>query len=71
MWTIGLTQSGNELGLSEQEASQFTAQEMRAKTEPIAARYRDSGAHYVAAGIWEVLPLIGNINERLASGEKP
>ena len=71
MWTIGLTQSGNELGLSEQEVSRLTPQEIQSKAAPIAARYRDAGAHYVAAGIWEVLPLIEDINVRLARGEKP
>jgi phosphonoacetaldehyde hydrolase len=71
MWAIGLTQSGNELGLSQKEASRLTAQEMQARTDPIARRYRDAGAHYVAAGIWEVLPLIENINARLVKGEKP
>jgi phosphonoacetaldehyde hydrolase len=71
MWTIGLTQSGNELGISEQEVSQLSAQEMQVKTDEIANRYRDAGAHFVAAGIWEVLPVIENINACLARGEKP
>jgi phosphonoacetaldehyde hydrolase len=71
MWTIGLTQSGNELGISKQEASQLSAPELKARTDPIADRYRDAGAHFVAAGIWEVLPVIENINARLARGEKP
>jgi phosphonoacetaldehyde hydrolase len=71
MWTVGLTQSGNELGISEQEASQLSARELMAKTDLIADRYRDAGAHYVAAGIWEVLPVIDHINDRLARGEKP
>jgi phosphonoacetaldehyde hydrolase len=71
MWTVGLTQSGNELGLSEQEVSRLKPQEIQSKTAPIAARYQDVGAHYVAAGIWEVLPLIEDINVRLARGEKP
>jgi phosphonoacetaldehyde hydrolase len=71
VWTIGLTQSGNELGISEQEASQLSAPELKAKTDPIADRYRDAGAHFVAAGIWEVLPVIEAINARLARGEKP
>ena len=71
MWTIGLTQSGNELGLSEQEAAQLTRQELKAKTDPIADRYQDAGAHFVAAGIWDVLPVIEDINVRLARGEKP
>jgi phosphonoacetaldehyde hydrolase len=70
MWTIGLTQSGNELGISEQEASQLSEQEMKAKTDSIADRYRDAGAHFVAAGIWEVLPVIEKINTFLARGEK-
>jgi phosphonoacetaldehyde hydrolase len=71
MWTVGLTQSGNELGISGQEASQLSAQELKAKTDLIADRYRDAGAHYVAAGIWEVLPVIELINVCLARGEKP
>ena len=71
MWTIGLTQSGNELGLSEQEAAQLTRQELKAKADPIADRYQDAGAHFVAAGIWDVLPVIEDINVRLARGEKP
>jgi phosphonoacetaldehyde hydrolase len=71
MWTIGLTQSGNELGISEQEASQLSTHEMKAQTDSIAKRYRDAGAHFVAAGIWEVLPVIEDINARLARGEKP
>jgi phosphonoacetaldehyde hydrolase len=50
MWTIGLTQSGNELGLSEEEVSGLTAEEMQAKTDPIEHRYRNAGTHYVAAG---------------------
>lgn len=71
MWTIGLTQSGNELGLSEKEVSGLTAEEMQAKTDPIEHRYRNAGTHYVAAGIWEVQPLIDDINARLARGATP
>ena len=71
MWTVGLTQSGNELGLSEKEVSGLTEQDLQTKTDPIADRYRCAGAHYVVAGVWEVLPVIEDINTRLAAGEKP
>lgn len=71
MWTIGLTQSGNELGLSREEVSQMSAEELKAKTDPIERRYRDIGTHYVAAGIWEIQPLIGDINAQLSRGAKP
>jgi phosphonoacetaldehyde hydrolase len=71
MWTIGLTESGNELGLSQEEVSQLPADELKAQKEAIRDRYLAAGAHYVAAGIWEVLPIIEQINERLAQGERP
>ncbi|MFO7738546.1 MAG: phosphonoacetaldehyde hydrolase [Desulfatiglandaceae bacterium] len=71
MWSIGLTQSGNELGLSREEASRLSADEMHAGTKPIARRFRDAGAHDVVAGIWEVMPAIETINTRLARGEMP
>jgi phosphonoacetaldehyde hydrolase len=71
MWSIGLTESGNELGLSREEASRLTSEEMQTKTEPITRRFRDAGAHEVVAGIWEVLPAIKRINNRLADGENP
>jgi phosphonoacetaldehyde hydrolase len=71
MWTIGLTQSGNELGLSREEVSQLPAEELKGKTEAIRKRFLATGAHYVAAGIWEVLPIIEQIGERLARGERP
>jgi phosphonoacetaldehyde hydrolase len=71
MWTIGLTQSGNELGLSREEVSQLPAAELNGKTEAIRRRFLATGAHYVAAGIWEVLPIIEQIDERLARGERP
>ena len=71
MWTIGLTQSGNELGLSQEELSRFTPQELEIQTKPIAQRFREAGAHDVVAGIWEVLPAIQTINTRLSHGERP
>lgn len=71
MWTIGLTQSGNELGLSQEELSRFTPQELETQTNPIAQRFWAAGAHDVVAGIWEVLPAIENINTRLSHGERP
>jgi phosphonoacetaldehyde hydrolase len=71
MWTIGLTESGNELGLSREEVSQLPAAELKAKTDAICERFRAAGAHFVAAGIWEVLPIIDRIGECLARGERP
>lgn len=71
MWTIGLTMSGNELGLPRDQAEGMNAAELAMRLEVIAARFREAGAHYTARGIWEVLPLIQKIDARLAQGERP
>jgi len=71
MWTIGLSVSGNELGLSIEDVSRLSEQELQARIEPIRRRYQEAGAHHVAAGIWEVLPAIEQINARLRRGETP
>jgi len=71
MWTVGLTQSGNELGLSQAEVSRLSAQELDAETDAIIRRYREAGAHYTAAGVWDLFPVIDAVNARLAHGEKP
>ena len=70
-WSIGVAMSGNELGLSQEE---LEALPMEIKEEKIAdarKRLKDAGAHYVLDGIWEALPLIEIINEKIIQGEKP
>jgi phosphonoacetaldehyde hydrolase len=71
MWTIGLTQSGNELGLTKEGSEALPDAALNEKLADIASRFRDAGAHYTAKGIWECLPLIDDINRRLSQGEQP
>lgn len=71
MWTIGLTESGNEMGLSKEEISKLSANELRQRNHDIQQRYSAAGAHYTATGIWNVPPIIDQINARLARGETP
>jgi phosphonoacetaldehyde hydrolase len=71
MWTIGLTQSGNELGMTEAEVNALERADLDQRLKGIEARYREAGAHYVARGIWDVLPLVDEIGERLREGECP
>ncbi|PTN38470.1 phosphonoacetaldehyde hydrolase [Desulfonatronum sp. SC1] len=71
MWTIGLTMSGNELGLSRREAESLAPDDLSSSLELIARRFRRAGAHYTARGVWEVLPLIEEIELRLSRGVRP
>ena len=71
MWTIGLAKTGNEIGLNEQEIAALEPAELQAKLERAYARMAQAGAHYVVDGIWDVPPILDEINQRLARGERP
>ena len=71
MWTVGLTKSGNELGLTEEEVSRLNPDDLKQKLSAIEQTFTESGAHYTAEGIWKCLPIIDHISERLAAGGRP
>ncbi len=71
MWTVALTKTGNELGLSEPEAAAVPARELQDRLDGIAARFRAEGAHYVVEDIGRCQAVIEDIGRRLASGERP
>ena len=71
MWTIGLTQSGNELGLSQDMVEMLSPDDKDRRLAVIKSRYRAAGAHYVAKGIWECLELVDDISRRLEKGDHP
>jgi phosphonoacetaldehyde hydrolase len=71
MWTIGLTRSGNAVGLTEMEWAQLEGNEQarliaHAEQELVAA-----GAHYTTQSIAHVLPILDEIEGRIAKNEHP
>ncbi len=70
-WTVGLAKSGNELGLSEEEADALDPQELAARLREIYRRMYAAGAHYVLDTIADVLAVLDPIEARLAAGERP
>ena len=68
---VGLAKTGNEIGLNEKEIEQLDPQVYQSKLERAYTRMAQSGAHYVVDGIWDLDPLIDEINERLKRGERP
>jgi len=71
MWTVGLTQSGNELGLPEDQVDALPPEELNRRLMAIENRFREAGAHYVVRGIWECLKVVDEIGRRLESGDPP
>jgi phosphonoacetaldehyde hydrolase len=71
MWVIGLTKSGNELGLNEREVVALDPRDLSARLAPIERRMRQAGAHYIVETIAEVPPVLDAIEARLRQGEQP
>jgi phosphonoacetaldehyde hydrolase len=71
MWTIGITRTGNEVGLSLEEAEALDPTALDALIEHADHKLRAAGAHYVVESAADILPVLDAINDRLARGERP
>ncbi len=65
MWTIGLTKSGNELGLSLEEAQKADPVWMMEKIALAGRKLLNAGADYVAEGIWDCGPILEQIDKKI------
>jgi phosphonoacetaldehyde hydrolase len=70
-WAIGLAKTGNEVGLNLEEINALAPELLARKLTSAREGLAKSGAHYVVDGISDILPIIDDINARLARGERP
>ncbi len=70
-WTVGVTMSGNLLGLPRTEAEALCATERAARRADATARMRRAGAHYTIDSVASLLPILAEIDGRLERGERP
>jgi phosphonoacetaldehyde hydrolase len=71
MWTIGVTRSGNTVGLSEADWFQLDPGEQRKLLARADEELRSAGAHYTAETVAHTLPFLDEIEHRIAGGERP
>ena len=71
MWTVGITKTGSELGLTEAEAAALAPLDLSERLAAIACRFVGAGAHYIAEDIGQCPAVIDAISARLAKGERP
>lgn len=66
MWTIGITRTGNEVGLTEKEWAALSENDQNGLLRTAERRLLAAGAHYVAPSIAECDGILDEIETRLA-----
>lgn len=70
-WTVAVTTSGNEVGLTEAEWNALSEAEQHAHRERATEALKQSGAHYIIDSVADLEPIINKIEQRIQSGERP
>ena len=70
-WTVGISETGNEMGMAEEAFSALPARERLDLANAAAKRLTDAGADYVIGSVADLVGIVDDINERLADGERP
>lgn len=71
MWTVGIVESGNEMGLTPEDLEALPAGERARRVAAITQAFGQAGAHYVLKQPHDLPRVIRQINDRLAAGEQP
>lgn len=70
-WTIGLSASGNGVGLAQDELAGLPVDARAARIEVSAKALWDAGAHYVVESVADLGPVLAQIEARIERGEVP
>ena len=71
VWTVGLSKTGNEVGLTAEEIDALPPAVRERKLARADMNLRQAGAHYVVETIADVPAVIDDVNQRLRTGEAP
>jgi phosphonoacetaldehyde hydrolase len=70
-WCVGVSVSGNEMGLSEEEVASLDSQTLESKKAQAKANLEKAGAHIVCEGIWEAQKALESIQKWIDEGYTP
>lgn len=70
-WTIGVTRTGNCLGLSLDETARLPDAERRELCATASDQLKAAGAHCVIESVADLVPILHDLDRRAAKGEKP
>ncbi len=71
MWTIAISRTGNEIGLSKSQLDALPVSEQKALEQQACVRLRTAGAQYVASSLGDCTTFLSDIERRLTAGERP
>jgi phosphonoacetaldehyde hydrolase len=71
MWTVGVTATGNEVGLSESQLAALSPEERSCRLDLARGKLEAAGAQYVVESVAHLEPIMEDIERRLAAGERP
>lgn len=70
-WTVGVSTTGNLLGLNAADLAALDPAELEARQAEAEARLLACGAHYVIDGVADLMPVVWAVEGHLARGERP
>jgi phosphonoacetaldehyde hydrolase len=71
MWTVGMSLTGNLLGMDEAGVKTLSLEERERARQKAEAQFYQAGSHYVIDGIWDLPEVLTAIESRLGNGEQP
>lgn len=71
MWSVAVTRTGNEVGVSREKWGAMTAEDQRARLEQARARLAVARPHYFIESVAELAPVVEEISARIGRGERP
>jgi phosphonoacetaldehyde hydrolase len=70
-WTVGVSVSGNCFGMSHEDAAALAPADFHERRKAAVKKLEDAGSHYVIDSVADLMPIVLEIEARLAQGERP
>ncbi|QDT07861.1 Phosphonoacetaldehyde hydrolase [Rubripirellula lacrimiformis] len=70
-WTVGITRSGNCVGLSQQQWDELPLDQQQPKLAAAVQQLTTAGAHYTIESVALLVPVLNEIDARSQAGERP
>lgn len=70
-WSIGVTRSGNQIGLSKEEVDAMDPMELETRLTAAKDGFLAAGAHFVIESVADLVGTLDEIERRLANGGSP